>query len=129
VSLYNRSHRGVHVKLLLKLPASADAQRAQLVHPEQAKSPECDVLGMDVIWTGEFASKGWLRDLTPALQARASGFIPATVKTVQMNGKDWALPFNTNAGLIHYNKTKLHTPPRTWQQVYQDAKLPADTRG
>jgi multiple sugar transport system substrate-binding protein len=121
VSLYNQSHRGVHVKLL-ELPTSADEQRTQLVQREQAKSPECDVLGMDVIWTAEFASEGWLRDVTPALQARASEFIPATIKTVQMNGKDWAVPFNTNAGLIYYNKTKVHAPPRTWQQVYQDAK-------
>lgn len=121
VSLYNRSHRGVHVKLL-ELPASADQQRTDLVQREQGKSPECDVLGMDVIWTAEFASKGWLRVVTPALQARASEFIPATVKTVQWKGKDWAVPFNTNAGLIYYNKSKVHTPPKTWQQVYRDAQ-------
>jgi multiple sugar transport system substrate-binding protein len=121
VSLYNESHHGVHVKLL-ELPTSADEQRTELVRRERAKSPQCDVLGMDVIWTAEFASKGWLRDVTPALQARTSDFIPATLKTAQMNGKDWAVPFNTNAGLIYYNKTKVHAAPRTWQQVYQDAK-------
>jgi trehalose/maltose transport system substrate-binding protein len=121
VSLYNQSHPGVHVHLL-ELPTSADQQRTQLVQREQAKSSECDVLGMDVIWTAEFASQGWLRNVTPAVQARASEFIPATVKTVEMNGKDWAVPFNTNAGLIYYNKNKVHSPPTTWQQVYQDAK-------
>jgi trehalose/maltose transport system substrate-binding protein len=121
VSLYNQSHPGVHVHLL-ELPTSADQQRTQLVQREQAKSSECDVLGMDVIWTAEFASQGWLRNVTPAVQARVSEFIPGTVKTVEMNGKDWAVPFNTNAGLIYYNKDKVHTPPTTWQQVYEDAK-------
>jgi multiple sugar transport system substrate-binding protein len=32
------------------------------------------------------------------------------------------VPFNTNAGLLFYNKAKVHTPPTTWQQTYQMAK-------
>jgi multiple sugar transport system substrate-binding protein len=121
VSLYNKSHPSVHVKLL-ELPTSADQQRTQLVQREQAKSPECDVLGMDVIWTAEFAAQGWLKDVSPAIQARANAFIPSTLRTAQINGKYWAVPFNTNAGLLFYNKGKVHTPPTTWQQTYQMAK-------
>jgi multiple sugar transport system substrate-binding protein len=121
VSLYNQSHPGVHVNLL-ELPTSSDQQRTQLVQREQAKSPECDVLGMDVIWTAEFAAQGWLRDVTSALQSRASSFIPSTIETVTAGGKDWAVPFNTNAGLLYYNKSKVHAAPTTWQQAYQMAK-------
>lgn len=121
ISLYNASHPGVHVSLL-ELPTSADQQRTQLVQREQAKSSECDVLGMDVTWTAEFSSQGWLRDVTPAIQARQSEFIPATLGTVKYNGKYWGVPFNTNAGLLYYNTTKVHQPPSTWQQVYQLAK-------
>ena len=75
VSLYNQSHPGVHVKLL-ELPTSADQQRTQLTQRLQAKSSECDVLGMDVIWTAEFASQGWLKDVTPAIQARQTRVHP-----------------------------------------------------
>jgi multiple sugar transport system substrate-binding protein len=121
VSAYNQSHPGVHVKLL-ELPTSADQQRTQLVQREQAKSSECDVLGMDVIWTAEFAGQGWLKDVTPAIQARKSEFIPSVLNTAQMNGKYWAVPFNTNAGLLYYNKKKISTPPKTWQQVYAEAQ-------
>ena len=32
------------------------------------------------------------------------------------------MPFNTNAGLLYWNKTKVHTPPTTWQQAYQMAR-------
>src|SRR5437879_3479941 len=85
VKLYNQAHPSVHVTLL-ELPTSADAQRTQLVQREQAKSPGCDVLGMDVIWTAEFASQGWLRDVTPAITARQSEFIAATLNTTKMNG-------------------------------------------
>jgi multiple sugar transport system substrate-binding protein len=77
---------------------------------------------MDVIWTAEFAGQGWLRDVTPAIQARQSEFIPATLNTAKIGSHYWAVPFNTNAGLLFYNKSKVSTPPTTWQQVYQDGK-------
>jgi multiple sugar transport system substrate-binding protein len=121
VGLYNRSHPGVHVRLL-ELSTSADQQRAQLEQLEQAKSPQCDVLGIDVIWTAEFTAQGWLRDVTPAIQARAAQFIPSTLATTKIDGRYWAVPFNTNAGLLYYNKSKIHTGPTTWQQAYQMAK-------
>jgi multiple sugar transport system substrate-binding protein len=121
VSLYNHSHPGVTVKLL-ELPTSADQQRTQLVQRQQAKSPECDVLGMDVIWTAEFAAQGWLKDVTPAITARQSEFIPSTLNTTKINGKYWAVPFNTNAGLLYYNTKKVHQAPTTWQQTFAMGK-------
>lgn len=121
IKLYNQSHPGVTVKLL-ELPTSADQQRTQLVQREQAKSPECDVLGMDVIWTAEFAAQGWLKDVTPAIQARQNEFIPSVLNTAKINGKYWAVPFNTNAGLLYYNTKKVHQVPTTWQQAYSMGK-------
>ncbi|HEY2604333.1 MAG TPA: ABC transporter substrate-binding protein [Thermoleophilaceae bacterium] len=121
VKLYNQQNPGVKAKLL-ELPTSADAQRTQLVQREQAKSSECDILGMDVTWTAEFAAQGWLRDVTPAIQARQSEFIPSTLKTAEINNKFWAVPFNTNAGFLYYNTSKVKNPPTTWQQAYQMAK-------
>ena len=121
VKLYNRSHPAVNVSLL-ELSTSADQQRAQLEQREQAKSSQCDVLGIDVIWTAEFTAQGWLRDVTPAIQARAAQFIPSTLATTKVDGKYWAVPFNTNAGLLYYNKSKIHTAPSTWQEAYRMAK-------
>mgnify|MGYP006162073755 CR=1 FL=1 len=46
---------------LVELPESADEQRTQLVQRLDAESDECDVLGMDVIWTAEFAEAGWIK--------------------------------------------------------------------
>jgi multiple sugar transport system substrate-binding protein len=77
---------------------------------------------MDVTWTAEFAAQGWLRDVTPAIQARQSEFIPSTLKTAEINNKFWAVPFNTNAGFLYYNTSKVKNPPTTWQQAYQMAK-------
>jgi multiple sugar transport system substrate-binding protein len=121
VKLYNAQNNGVHAKLI-ELPTSADQQHSQLTQRERAKSPDCDILGMDVIWTAEFAAQGWLRDVTPAINARKSEFIPSTLQTAQINDKYWAVPFNTNAGFLYYNTSKVKQAPTTWQQAYQEAK-------
>jgi multiple sugar transport system substrate-binding protein len=60
---------GVQAKLL-ELPESADEQRNQLVQRLEAKSPECDLMGIDVIWTAEFANQGWLKDVSPVVAQR-----------------------------------------------------------
>jgi multiple sugar transport system substrate-binding protein len=121
VKLYNQQYPSAHIKLI-ELPTSADQQHSQLVQRQRAKSSECDILGMDVIWTAEFAAQGWLRDVTPAIEARKNEFIPSTLATAQINGKYWAVPFNTNAGFLYYNSGKIKQPPQTWQQAYQMAK-------
>lgn len=121
VSQYNKAHPNVKVSLR-ELPTSADAQRTQLVQRQQAKSSECDVLGLDTIWTAEFAAQGWLKDVTGALRKRQAQFIPSTLGSARYQGKLWAVPFNTNAGFLYYNKSKITKPPTTWQQAYQMAR-------
>ena len=56
--------RGVErpVHDLVRVPAGhADAQREQLVRRLGAEDPSIDILGMDVIWTAEFANAGWIQ--------------------------------------------------------------------
>jgi multiple sugar transport system substrate-binding protein len=107
---------------LLELPESADIQREQQIQRLRAESSECDVLGMDVIWTAEYAASGWLYDLTPVVEANESKFIPSTVETVEYEGKKWALPFNTNAGFLFYRTDEVPKPPSTWEDVYKEGK-------
>ena len=63
---------------LVELPESADEQRTQLVQRLRAKSKECDVLALDVIWTAEFAAQGWLADASDLVDERKDEFIEAT---------------------------------------------------
>jgi multiple sugar transport system substrate-binding protein len=77
---------------------------------------------MDVVWTAEFASQGWLKDMTSAVNARKNEFIPSTLETAHYQGKYWALPFNTNAGFLYYRTDQVSQPPSDWNQVYQQAK-------
>jgi multiple sugar transport system substrate-binding protein len=106
---------------LLELPESADLQREQQVQRLRAESSECDVLGMDVIWTAEYAASGWIYDLTPVVEKYEDTFIPSTAETVEYEGKKWALPYNTNAGFLYYRTNEVPQPPTTWEQVYKEA--------
>jgi len=121
IDAFNKDNPDVKAQLL-ELPTSADQQRAQLVQRLQAESDECDVVGMDVIWTAEFASSGWLYDLTPVLDEEQSRFIASTVESTEYGGKDWALPFNTNAGFLYYRTDQVSKPPTSWQDVYSEAQ-------
>jgi trehalose/maltose transport system substrate-binding protein len=121
VDQFNRENPQLEAKLL-ELPESADIQREQQIQRLRAESSECDVLGMDVIWTAEYAASGWLYDLTPVVEAHESEFIPSTVETVEYEGKKWALPFNTNAGFLFYRTDEVPSPPSTWEGVYNEAK-------
>ena len=120
VETFNKQNPKLEAKLL-ELPESADLQREQQIQRLRAESDECDVLGMDVIWTAEYAAAGWLYDLTPVVDALEGDFIPSTVETVEYEGKKWALPFNTNAGFIFYRTDESPKAPSTWEDVYKQA--------
>jgi len=121
VEKFNQQNPKLEAKLL-ELPENADIQREQQIQRLRAESNECDVLGMDVIWTAEYAASGWLYDVTPVVEAHESELIPSTVETTEYEGKKWAIPFNTNAGFIYYRTNEVPKAPSTWEQVYEEAK-------
>jgi trehalose/maltose transport system substrate-binding protein len=121
VDRFNKQNPGVEAQLL-ELPENADIQREQQIQRLRAESDECDVLGMDVIWTAEYAAAGWLYDLTPVVDGLEDNFIGSTVETTEYEGKKWALPFNTNAGFLFYRTNEAPKAPSTWEQVYEDAQ-------
>jgi multiple sugar transport system substrate-binding protein len=121
VQLHNQQNTGVTAQLV-ELPTSADQQRAQQVQRLRAESEECDVLGIDVIWTAEYASQGWIYDLTDAIEDRQGDFIPSTLESVRYQDKHWAVPFNSNAGFLYYRNDQVDQVPSTWQDVYQQAE-------
>jgi multiple sugar transport system substrate-binding protein len=118
---HNKANPDVKAKLI-ELPTSADEQRTQLTQRLRAKSAECDVLGMDVIWTAEFAAQEWLQDVSALVDDREDEFIASTLDSAEYEGKHWAIPFNTNAGFMYYRTDKLDAAPETWQEVGQAAK-------
>jgi multiple sugar transport system substrate-binding protein len=113
--------QGLKVKIV-EFPASADEQRTQFVQRQEAKAGDCDVFRSDVIWTAEFASQGWLYDLTPYVDTIKGRFIPSSLETATYDGKVWGVPSYTNAALLYYRKDKVDQAPATWQELYGAAK-------
>jgi len=101
----------------------ADQQHDDLVQHFQAKDKNYDVMSVDVVWTAEFAAKGWLQPLEGKLAVDTNGLLPATVKTATYNGKQYASPVSSDGGLLYYRKDLVKTPPKTWDEMMSDCKI------
>jgi multiple sugar transport system substrate-binding protein len=128
---WNKLYPSQKVTLLL-LPQASNDQLAQLVANLQAKSNEYDVIDMDVIWTAEFASNGWIIPL-PQSQFPLGDFLKPAVDTAMYQGRLYAVPDYSNADLLYYRKDILakagQQPPRTWAQLQQLAETVAPRYG
>lgn len=116
---WNADHPTEKVNLV-ELPESADQQRQQFIQNAQTKSDAYTVLNMDVVWTAEFAANQWIDEL-PTAQLPLDQMIPAVVETGKYFNKLYAVPYNTNAGLLFYRKDLLDKvsaqPPKTWADM------------
>ena len=119
LNAWNASHPGQRVTPLY-LPEAANDQLAQLVANLQAKSDAYDVIDLDVVWTAEFASAGWIIPL-PAGKFPLGDFLPPAVATAEYQGRLYAVPYYSNADLLYYRSDILaaahQKPPATWAQL------------
>jgi multiple sugar transport system substrate-binding protein len=100
------------------LPAQADQQREQLVRRLGAKDTSLDLLGLDVVWTGEFANAGWIAPVPASTaQAVSRNVFPSVLKTAQFKGRLYTVPIWSNTQLLWYRKDLVPTPPKTWDQM------------
>jgi multiple sugar transport system substrate-binding protein len=110
-----------HINLEL-LPTDADPQREQLVRRLGAEDSSVDLIGMDVIWTGEFANAGWVREWTGAQAEQVSrNAFDSAVDSASFEGNLYGAPFNSNTQLLWYRKDLSPTPPATWDELIQQA--------
>jgi multiple sugar transport system substrate-binding protein len=128
---WNKRNPSQKVTLLL-LPEASNDQLAQLTANLQAKSDEYDVIDMDVIWTAEFASNGWIIPL-PESQFPLGEFLRPAVDTAMYQGRLYAVPDYSNADLLYYRKDILAKagvqPPKTWAQLQHLAETVAPKYG
>jgi multiple sugar transport system substrate-binding protein len=105
------------------LPADADQQREQLVRRLAAGDDDIDLVGMDVIWTAEFAGAGWILPWpdAPAERARADRLASA-IDSATYGGRLWALPYTTNTQLLWYRTDRVAAPPATWDRMIDQAE-------
>ncbi|GAB4006022.1 ABC transporter substrate-binding protein [Nocardioides ultimimeridianus] len=122
IAKWNAMHPDEKVTLK-EQTAIADQQHDDLVRNLDAKNPNYDVVSVDVVWTAEFAAKGYLQPLTGAMALDTNGLLPAAVKAGQYNGTQYAAPATSDGGLLYYRTDLVKTPPKTWDQMFADCAI------
>lgn len=119
-----------------------EQMRGALVSDFTSEQPKFDVVLIDIVWPGEFASAGWITPLdqfynNPALadpDLDLNDFFPILLESLgTWDKKIYGLPFDNYSGLLYYNKCMLKAagfdrPPDTWQEL-KDVYGPALTKG
>ena len=105
------------------MPADADGQREQLVRRLGAEDSSVDLIGMDVIWTGEFANAEWIAPLPEQTAAAASeNVFPSILETAKVEDQFYAAPLWSNTQLLWYRSDLVQTPPTTWAEMIEQAE-------
>ena len=122
VATCNKQAKGAYKIKYVRLPTDANQQRELLVRRLAAEDSSIDVIGMDVIWTAEFAQAKWIKPWTGANERAATeGKLKGPLRSVEYKDQIWAIPFTSNTQLLWYRKDKVKTPPKTWDQMIDQA--------
>jgi len=118
ISQFNAQHPNGKVTFH-ELSAKADEQRQQMIQNTQIKNPKMAVLSMDVVWSAEFAAKGYVEALPP--DTKTDGMLKAPVDAATYFGKLYGLPTSSDGGLLYYRKDLLAKynlkPPTTFDEM------------
>ncbi len=114
---------------VVALPDAADLQREQMAYELQAQSPTFDILGLDVIWTGEFAVNSWIENLEDRRGDLEGVVLDSALQSALYEDEVWAAPYNTNAGFLYYRTDLVDEPPKTWDELATMAKEIGEQEG
>lgn len=99
------ANSGVSAVEVVASGTKAEDQLTYLTTQMAAGSTEYDVIGLDTIWTAQFAENGWIEELTDDLEANEmDDYFKAMVDSCTYNGKVWAYPYFMNLGVMFYRK-------------------------
>jgi ABC-type glycerol-3-phosphate transport system substrate-binding protein len=115
VDTFNKTNRdGIHVTYIEGRVNLGFIYRLMF----HARANTTDILSLDVIWPIEFGAANWL---VPLEQKWSSServqYFPGPLQTCSYEGKLWAVPFATDAGLLYSRSHLISTTPATWDQM------------
>ena len=89
----------------------------------QAKDANYDIVTVDVVWTAEFAAKGWLEPLTGALRDRHSKAAQTDGRLRHLQRDPLRGPRRSDGGISTTARTSCPTPPTTWDEMLADCQI------
>lgn len=118
----------------LSLGRAPGEQRVQLARRLTSHDRTLDVMGLDVVWTAEFAEAGWALPLSddPAGLAESDAGVdtlPGPLATARWQHRLYAAPITTNTQLLWYRADLVDQPPQTWDGMVAEAARLRDAGG
>jgi ABC-type glycerol-3-phosphate transport system substrate-binding protein len=117
IDQWNALHPGNPARIE-ELPGQADAQHSEMLARAQSGSHPVDIYNLDVTWIAEFADAGYLRPLRES--GATTGFLSSPMATCRYSGRLWALPFNSDAGLLYRRTDLIKEPPTSLGAMSDD---------
>ena len=122
IDKWNTAHPD-QIVTLKEQTTEADQQHDDLVQHFQAQDSGYDVVSVDVVWTAEFAAKGWLQPLTGDTAVPTTDMLEPPVKAATYNNTLYAAPTTSDAGLLYYRSDLVPNPPKTWDEMMADCPI------
>src|SRR5215208_2891813 len=122
VDAFNQQNPAINV-IYKEMPQETNLYHERLRTMFRRGGSEIDVIAGDIIWPAEFASKGWIADLSNRFpQAEQNEFLDEPIKANTRQGKIWGVPWLTDVGVLFYRKDLLDQshfpdPPETWDEL------------
>ena len=117
---FRERHPGVTVEAV-PTPDAADQRHQLYVQRLNARAPDPDVLQLDVIWTAEFAGAGWILPLD-RFAPDVSDFVPAAVTSSRWRGRQYAMPWFVDLGLLYRRTDLVADAPESLAELRTDAR-------
>ncbi|RNA70204.1 ABC transporter substrate-binding protein [Alteribacter keqinensis] len=114
------------------MPSDTGASHDQYVTEFSAGDSTIDVFDADVIWPAEFAQAGYVLPLDRFIEEDGidmDAYFPGTVESGHFDGRQWAMPKFTDAGLLYYRTDIVDEPPTTWDELLEMAEEYAGEEG
>lgn len=128
IGRFNRENAGeVRVKWR-GMPVDVTQYFSQIRTELQAGTEDVDVIGGELAWAVQFASNGWIADLSDRFTEEVRrDFLQAPLETVEYEDGFYGVPWYTDAGMLYYRKDLLRESgfdeaPRTWNELKQMAR-------
>lgn len=130
VDKFNESQDKIQVETVL-LPQDANQVHDDFVNKLASADTSVDIMGLDVVYVAEFASAGWLMDLTDKVDT--SSMLEGPVEGATYDGKLVAAPWFTNSSVLFYRQDVIDAldaeVPTTWEGWMELADQAVGTNG
>ena len=126
LDLWNQTHPGKQAKIV-EVRGSADDQRSAMERYAMGEPADVDILNLDVTAIAQFAEFGYIAEWPASDTPR--GLLDQLMEGPRLScyyeEKLWALPFNTDAGVLFSRRSLLAQPAAKTPDAYTWADITA----